>query len=194
MISSLQGKIDSISNDHAIINVNGVGFLVYMPTSALTTMGIPGDGVKIFTHLHLREDNVSLYGFTSTEELWLFETLISVSGLGPRLALAMLSSLNPEQLTTAIATGSSDMLETVPGIGKKVANRIILELKDKIGSGWIATPTTEIARENTDVLAALTSLGYSAAEATKAIASLPATEEINLEDKIKTALQYLGNG
>lgn len=194
MISSLQGKIDSISNDHAIINVNGVGFLVYMPTSALTTMGIPGDGVKIFTHLHLREDNVSLYGFTSTEELWLFETLISVSGLGPRLALAMLSSLNPEQLTTAIATGSSDMLETVPGIGKKVANRIILELKDKIGSGWIATPATELARENTDVLAALTSLGYSAAEATKAIASLPATEEISLEDKIKTALQYLGNG
>ena len=194
MISSLQGKIDSISNDHTIINVNGVGFLVYMPTSALTTMGIPGDGVKIFTHLHLREDNVSLYGFTSTEELWLFETLISVSGLGPRLALAMLSSLNPEQLTTAIATGSSDMLETVTGIGKKVANRIILELRDKIGSGWIATPATELARENTDVLAALTSLGYSAAEATKAIASLPATEEINLEDKIKTALQYLGNG
>ena len=193
MISSLQGKIGSISNEYAIIDVNGIGFLVYMPTSALTTIGIPGNEVKIFTHLHLREDNVSLYGFTSTEELWLFETLITVSGLGPRLALAMLSALSPAQLTTAIATGSSEMLETVSGIGKKVANRIILELKDKIGSGWIATPAMEIARENTDVLAALTSLGYTAAEATKAIANLPSTEETNLEDKIKTALQYLGN-
>ncbi len=192
MISSLQGKIDSISSDSAIIDVNGIGFLVYMPTSALTTMGMPGTEVKVFTHLHLREDNVSLYGFASTGELWLFETLIGVTGLGPRLALAMLSAFNPEQLTTAIATGSSDMLETIPGIGKKVANRIILELRDKIGSGWIATPATELARENTDVLAALTSLGYSAAEATKAIANLPATEETNLEDKIKTALQYLG--
>lgn len=193
MISSLQGKIGSISNEYAIIDVNGIGFLVYMPTSALTTIGIPGNEVKIFTHLHLREDNVSLYGFTSTEELWLFETLITVSGLGPRLALAMLSALSPAQLTTAIATGSTEMLETVSGIGKKVANRIILELKDKIGSGWIATPAMEIARENTDVLAALTSLGYTAAEATKAIANLPSTEETNLEDKIKTALQYLGN-
>ena len=192
MISSLRGRIESISNDYAIIDVNGVGFLLYMPTSALTTIGTPGNEVKIFTHLHLREDNVSLYGFSSNEELWLFETLIGVSGLGPRLALAMLSALSPEQLTTAIATGSSEMLETIPGIGKKVANRIILELKDKIGSGWIATPALEIARENTDVLAALTSLGYTAAEATKAVASLPVTEESNLEDKIKTALQYLG--
>ena len=188
MISSLRGRIESISNDYAIIDVNGVGFLLYMPTSALTTIGTPGNEVKIFTHLHLREDNVSLYGFSSNEELWLFETLIGVSGLGPRLALAMLSALSPEQLTTAIATGSSEMLETIPGIGKKVANRIILELKDKIGSGWIATPALEIARENTDVLAALISLGYTAAEATKAVASLPATEESNLEDKIKTAL------
>jgi Holliday junction DNA helicase RuvA len=193
MISNLRGRIESISAEYAIIVVNGVGFLVYMPTSALTTIGIPGNEVKVFTHLHLREDNVSLYGFTSAEELWLFETLIGVTGLGPRLALAMLSAMNSEQLTTAIATGSSEMLETIPGIGKKVANRIILELKDKIGSGWIATPAMEIARGNTDVLAALTSLGYSAAEATKAIANLPVTEESSLEDRIKTALQYLGN-
>ena len=105
----------------------------------------------------------------------------------------MLSALSPEQLTTAIATGSSEMLETIPGIGKKVANRIILEIKDKIDSGWIATPAQEIARENTDVLSALTSLGYSAAEATKAVASIPATEDSSLEENITTALRYLGN-
>jgi len=192
MISSLHGKVESLSSDQAIINVSGIGFQVYMPTTALTALGIPGDEVNVFTHLHLREDNVSLYGFTSTEELWLFETLISVSGLGPRLALSMLSSLNTEQITTAIATGSIEMLEMIPGIGKKVANRIILELKDKIGAGWIATPATELARENTDVLAALTSLGYSAAEATKAVTTLPADSKLDLEEKIRIALQYLG--
>lgn len=192
MISSLHGKIESLGSDQAIINVGGIGFQVYMPTTTLTTLGIPGDDVNVFTHLHLREDNVALYGFISTEELWLFETLISVSGLGPRLALSMLSSLNTDQITTAIATSSIEMLEMIPGIGKKVANRIILELKDKIGAGWIATPTTELARENTDVLAALTSLGYSAAEATKAITNLPIDTNLDLEEKIRIALQYLG--
>jgi Holliday junction DNA helicase RuvA len=192
MISSLQGKLDSFGTDYAIINVGGIGFQIFMPTTALSTLGIPGDEVKVFTHLHLREDNVSLYGFTSTEELWLFETLIGVSGLGPRLALGMLSALSPEQITTAIATSSIEMLDMIPGIGKKVANRIILELKDKIGAGWIATPATELTRENTDVLAALTSLGYSAAEATKAITNLPADTDLDLEEKIRIALQYLG--
>jgi Holliday junction DNA helicase RuvA len=193
MISSLHGKIESLGSDQVIINVGGIGFQVYMPTTALATLGRPGDEVSIFTHLHLREDNVALYGFTSAEELWLFETLISVSGLGPRLALSMLSALNTEQITTAIATGSIEMLDMIPGIGKKVANRIILELKEKIGAGWIVTPATELARENTDVLAALTSLGYSAAEATKAVANLPADTNLDLEGKIKMALQYLGS-
>ena len=194
MISSLHGKIESSGSDQVIINVGGIGFQVYMPTTALATLGRTGDEVDVFTHLHLREDNVALYGFTTTEELWLFETLISVSGLGPRLALSMLSALNSEQITTAIATGSIEVLEMIPGIGKKVANRIILELKDKIGAGWIAIHATELAQENTDVLAALTSLGYSAAEATKAVTNLPADTNLDLEEKIKIALQYLGSG
>ena len=193
MISSLQGKVESLGNDWAIINVGGIGFHVYMPTSDLSTLGAIGDEVKLYTHLQLREDNVALYGFTSTEELWLFQTLIGVSGLGPRLALAMLSSLSVEQITMAIATGSIDLLNMVPGIGKKVANRIILELKEKIGAGWVITPATQVTQENTDVLAALTSLGYSAAEATKAVATLPSTTDLSLEEKIKLALQYLGS-
>ena len=192
MISSLQGKIESLSTNSVIVDVNGIGFLVHMPTGALSTIGIPGTEVKIYTHLHFREDNISLFGFTTTEELLLFETLLSVSGLGPRLALAMLSSLNPGQITSAITTGSREILVMVPGIGKKVADRIILELKDKIGTSWIATPAMELARENTDVLTALIALGYSATEAMKAIASLPADESTNLEEKIKIALQYLG--
>jgi Holliday junction DNA helicase RuvA len=193
MIASLNGKVESLGGDAAIINVGGVGFRVYMPTTALSTLGKPGDNVKVFTHLHVREDNIALYGFASTEELWLFETLLGVTGLGPKLSLAMLSSLSPEQITLAIATGSIDMLDMIPGIGKKVASRIILELKEKIGAGWIITPATQVAQENTDVLAALTSLGYSAAEAVKAVAALPADRDLDLEEKIKLALQYLGS-
>lgn len=193
MIASLSGKLESVSGDGAIINVGGVGFEVFMPTTALSALGTPGNDVKVYTHMHVREDNISLYGFASTEELWLFETLLGVTGLGPKLALAMLSALSPEQITMAIATSSTDMLDMIPGIGKKVASRIILELRDKIGAGWIVTPATQMAQENTDVLSALTSLGYSAAEAMKAVAALPADEKLSLEEKIKLALQYFGS-
>ena len=193
MIASLHGKIESLGSDFAVINVGGVGFRVHMPTTALSTLGTPGQEVTIFTHLHVREDNLSLYGFATSEEQWLFETLLGVTGLGPKLSLAMLSALSPEQIMMAIATGSVDMLDMIPGIGKKVASRIILELKEKIGAGWAAAPVTEAARENTDVLAALTSLGYSAAEAVKAVAALPTDKKLDLEAKIKLALQYFGS-
>ncbi len=192
MIASLQGKLESLGSDWAVINVGGIGFQVYMPTSTLSTLGTIGEEVKLHTHLHLREDNATLYGFASTEELGLFQTLIGVSGLGPKLALAMLSALNMEQLAMAIATGSTEMLTTVPGVGKKVASRLILELKEKIGAAWIAAPAAQLAQENTDVLAALTSLGYSASEATRAVASLPPDSDLSLEEKVKLALQYFG--
>ena len=192
MISSLQGTVESLGADGAIINVGGIGFQVFMPTTGLSALGTPGTEVTVYTHLHVREDNLSLYGFITADELWLFETLIGVTGLGPRLALAMLSTMNPEQITTAIATASADMLTIVPGIGKRVADRIILELKEKIGAGWIITPVTQVTQDNTDVLAALTSLGYSAAEAAKAIATLPSDSTLDIEEKIKLALQYFG--
>lgn len=193
MIASLNGKLESVSGDGAVINVGGVGFQVSMPTTALSALGTPGSEVKVYTHLHVREDNLSLYGFASAEELWLFETLLGVTGLGPKLALGMLSALSAEQITTAIVTGSTDMLSMIPGIGKKVAHRIILELKEKIGAGWVVTPATQIAQENTDVLAALTTLGYSPTEAVKAVANLPADRELDLEERIKLALQYFGS-
>ncbi len=190
MIASLQGKLESLSGDSAVINVGGVGFRVYMPTSTLITLGATGKEVKLYTHLHLREDNATLYGFAGATELELFQILINVSGLGPKLALAMLSAMSVEKLTMAIATGNADLLIVIPGIGKKMANRLILELKDKIAAGWITTPAAELAQENTDVLAALTSLGYSVTEATQAVATLPHDQNLSLEEKIKLALGY----
>ncbi len=190
MIASLRGRFEALGSDWAIINVGGVGFRVYMPTSTLSTLGSVGEEVKLHTHLHLREDNATLYGFASADELGLFQTLMSVSGLGPRLALAMLSAMNVDQLSMAIATGSTDLLTVVPGVGKKMASRLVLELKEKIGAAWIAAPAAQLAQENTDVLAALTSLGYSVTEASRAVATLPPSSELSLEEKIKLALQY----
>jgi Holliday junction DNA helicase RuvA len=192
MIASLQGTIEALGGDYAIINVGGVGFRVYMPTSVLSALGKVGEEVKVYTHLRVTDDDISIYGFGSADELTLFETLIGVSGLGPRLALAMLSSLTVEQMTMAIATGSTDLLTTVPGIGKKMAGRLVLELKDKVGAGLIATPAAQVAQENTDVLAALTSLGYSVSEASRAVATLPAASDLSVEERVKLALQYLG--
>ncbi len=194
MIASLEGKLESLSGDSAVINVGGVGFLVYMPTSTLSTLGATGKEVKLYTHFHLREDNATLYGFATNDELELFQILINVSGLGPKLALAMLSAVDVEKLTMAIATSNADLLIVIPGIGKKMANRLILELKDKIAAGWITTPAAQLAAENTDVLAALTSLGYSVSEATNAVATLPPDQNLSLEEKIKLALGYFTTG
>jgi len=190
MIASLHGRLESLGSDWAIINVGGIGFQVYMPTSTLSTLGTIGEEVQLYTHHHVKEDSATLYGFASADELRLFQTLISVSGLGLKLALAMLSVMSVEKLTMAIATSSVDLLTVVPGIGKKVANRLILELKEKISAGWVTTPGVQLAEENADVLTALTALGYSVSEASRAVASLPPTSDLSLEEKIKLALQY----
>ncbi len=192
MIASLHGVLESLASDGVVVNVNGIGFRVFLPTSVLSSLGSVGKEVHLHTYLHLREDNVALYGFISPDELRLFQTLLTVSGLGPKLTLALLSTLSPEQLALAIAGGNTDLLTTVPGIGKKTAGRIILELKDKVGAGWVTAPGMEAVGENGDVLTALVSLGYSAAEASQAVASLPRDKALSLEERVRLALQYFG--
>jgi holliday junction DNA helicase RuvA len=192
MIASIEGIIDAIGTDNMIVNVNGVGFKVSVPTSVLSDMGMISREVKLYTHLHVREDEMSLYGFGSIDELRLFETLITVSGLGPKTAMGMLSAMSADQIAMAIASGSVEILTTIPGIGKKTADRLILELKDKVGGVMISTPAGRAAQENADVVTALVSLGYSVNEATRAVATLPSGQKISLEEKLKLALQYLG--
>jgi len=190
MIASLKGTLQALGGDGAIIDVHGIGFRVYMPTSTMSTLGAIGDEVELHTHLHLREDNVTLYGFATPEELGLFQTLIGVSGLGPKLALAMLSAMSVEKLAMAIAGGGADLLSEIPGIGRKTANRIILELKEKVAAGWLTAPPPEFAEENAEVLSALVSLGYSVREASHAVATLPPDPALSLEEKIRLALGY----
>ena len=192
MIASLEGIIDAVSKDSLIVNVNGIGFKVAVTTTVLSEMGITGREVKLYTHFHIREDDMSLFGFGSLDELKLFETLISVSGLGPKTGMAMLSAMSADQVAMAIPSGSVEILTTIPGLGKKTADRLILELKDKVGGVMISTPAGKAAQENADVVSALVSLGYSVQETTKAVNALPSGKKLTLENKVKLALQYLG--
>lgn len=192
MIAGLKGTVEAVGSNWVIVDVGGISFQVFLPTSILSSIGIIGKEVKLNTFLQVREDGMALYGFGSARELALFQSLISVSGIGPRLGLALLSAMDAEQLAAAIARGDEDLLTSVPGVGKKTASRIVLELKDKIGREWMITRELEAVQGNGDVLAALTSLGYSVAEATRAVASLPASGNLDLEEKIKLALKYFG--
>ncbi len=192
MIAGIKGIIEAVGPNWVIVDTGSVSFQVFVPTSTLSEMGERGREARLHTHLHVREDNLTLYGFGSPGELTLFETLITVKGIGPKLGLAMLSAMEVEQLTMAIAGGDANLLTAVPGIGKKTAERIVLELKDKIGGSLMLTRDLEAVSGNSEVVAALTSLGYSVAEATRAVGSLPSPSPDSLEEKIKLALQYFG--
>ena len=189
MIAAIDGKLQSRRTDGAVIKMGGVSLQVYMPTSTLTTLGAIGSEVQLFTHLYIKEDNVALYGFATSEELELFRTLIGVSGVGPKVALGILSALSPGQLAVAITSGSTDLLSQVPGVGPKLAGRLALELKGKLDNLMVGAP----AEGANEVVVALTGLGYSAAEAASAVASLSDTQGLGVEEQIKLALQYLAS-
>lgn len=190
MIATLEGTLEYCGIDSAVIKVGGVGVQVYLPGSTLIQLGALGDEVSLYTHLYVKEDNISLYGFTSTEEVALFKNLISISGIGPKVALALLSKLSTEQLATAIISGNVDLIQQVPGIGKKMANRLVVELRDKLEREW-KEAALPLAPKDSDAIAALTSLGYSLREAAQVVSSIPNSSELSLEEKVKTALQEL---
>ncbi len=190
MIATLHGKIQMRLEDGIIVNVGGVGFRVRVPLRTLTAIGAVGSDVQLFTHLRVREDELSLYGFAAEDDLRLFETLLTVSGIGPRVALGVLSNVPSDTLRTAIAQGNVDMLTAIPGIGKKTAQRLVLELKGKIDTTGLGE-VGELTPADTDVMNALINLGYSAAEAARAAQSVPPGTG-TIEERIRTALQYLG--
>lgn len=189
MIAGLHGTLESRGADWAIIKVGGVSFQVHMPASTLSTLGAIGEEVRLYTHLHLKEESLALYGFASAEELELFRMLIGVAGVGPKASLAMLSAMKPNDLALAIVTGNVDLLTQVPGIGKKVASRLVLELKGKLERVWVGAAVS--AEGNAEVITALTSLGYSPSEAASAVAALPDSPGLTIEEKVRLALQHL---
>jgi Holliday junction DNA helicase RuvA len=191
MIIALEGILESRGVDSAAVKVGPLSLQVYVPASTSSHLGAVGDKIRLHTHLYLREDNVAIYGFASADELALFQNLISVSGIGPKVALAFLSTLNVTQLASAIISGNVDLLTQVPGIGRKIAGRVVLELKGKLEKGWEGAVIPALTREDADVVTALTSLGYSLKEATIAVSNLPASQDMDLEEKVKLALSQI---
>ena len=191
MIATLEGLLEYRGSDSIIVNVSGIGFRVFVPGSTLCRLGAVKGKVSLYTHLHVREDNISLYGFASSEELSLFKNLISISGIGSKLALAILSAFDPGQLVMAITSGDIDLLSQAPGVGKKMAGRLVIELRGKLEKEW-KEAALPLAPESADIIAALTGLGYSLAESTRAISRLPDSGKLSLEEKIRAALQEVG--
>ncbi len=193
MIAAIEGILESQGSDWVVVRVGGISLRIYVSSSVLGQMGGRGEKVHLNTCLQVREDSLTLYGFTSAAEQELFTSLISVGGVSPRIALKMLSVLNPEQLALAIATGDIETLSRLPGIGKKTASRLVLELKEKLEKEGGVEILASRTQDSTDVMAALTFLGYSTAEAARAVVSLPGSSDLTLEEQVKIALQHLNS-
>jgi len=191
MIASLEGTIASVHRDHAVILVGGLGFKVYAPATTLDRLAA-GEGAFLHTVLIVREELVALYGFLTTAEREVFETLLKVNGVGPRLALAILGTITVDHLRGAVFSEKADILMRVPGIGKKTAQKIVLELKDKLTADVADAPAFAFSDINGDVMDALVALGYSVVEAQTAIQALPADAPETVEDRVRLALQFFG--
>ncbi|KNY28258.1 Holliday junction branch migration protein RuvA [Pseudobacteroides cellulosolvens] len=199
MIAYIKGTLEIKSNDYMIVDVNGIGYRINTSITSIEKAGAIGDGVKVYTHLYVREDIMSLYGFITREELNLFEMLISVSGVGPKAALAVISSVPVTKFGLAVITDDVKALTKAPGIGNKMAQRIILELKDKIKKEQLvetAVGDTGLEGGRSDngrageAISALIVLGYTPLEASKAVNSVY-SEEMDLESIVKNALKSL---
>ena len=194
MIAGLRGRLEAKLPDAVLVDVAGVVYRVNTSATTLDGVGEVGESVRLQTHLFVREDQLTLYGFATPEELRLFETLIGVTGVGPRLACALLSHLRSDALHDAIARENADLLATIPGVGKKTAARLILELRGKLVPAGPLAVGSPAAREDAEVVEALRALGYTTAEAHSAVARLPRDSAMTVEERVFRALQELGAG
>ena len=198
MIAYVSGILEMKLNGYIVIDVGGIGYKVFMSESAIDSLGELGEKVKVYTHHHVREDDISLYGFLSMEELNMFEMLISVSGVGAKSALSILTNVEPSSFALAVISNDVSKLVKIPGIGKKTAARIVLELKDKLKTEEAITETEEVEvaikedNKTSEVIAALQVLGYTRKEIDKVLEKMD-LDTMELEGAIKIALKLLQN-
>ncbi len=195
MIGYLKGNIMSLTSDAALIEVGGVGYEVLCSASALSALGGKKQG-ELYTYLQVREDGASLFGFSSPEEKAMFLKLVSVSGVGPKMGIAVLSGMDINSLALAIASSDVKRLSAVKGLGKKTAERIILELREKVAESTLqASPGTEVAvtasEADEDAVVALMTLGFTRQESIRAIDRARASGAVSLEDVIRAALKSM---
>lgn len=197
MISYIKGKLEAKNIDSVIIEVGGIGYKIFMSVNSMDRLGEAGTDVKVYTYMRVREDDISLYGFCSNEELKMFEQLLGVSGVGAKVALSILANISPSSFALAIITGDINTLKGLPGIGAKSAQRMILELKDKmktqeaIETEVVPVQTTVKNDKAKDAIEALQVLGYAKRDIELVIGKIN-TEELSVEEIIKQGLKYLG--
>ena len=202
MISYLKGELAAVEEEKAVIDVGGVGYGVFMPQQALSLLPQPGNEVKIHTYLNVREDAMQLFGFLTRDDLEIFKLVIGVSGIGPKGGLNILSCMSPDELRLAIMSGDAKAISAAPGIGKKTAEKMIVELRDKVdieemldhaAHGDEAEARGLEASDSdmqTEAVQALVALGYGSAESMRAVKKTSA-DCITVEDILKEALKYL---
>jgi len=203
MIASVKGKLEGVTAESVIIDVNGLGVEAIVPTTVINRLPKIDDNVRLYTYLHVREDAMQLYGFLEKEDLDFFKLLITVNGIGPKAAIAILSSMHTDILTFAILSEDTKTIEKAQGIGSKTAKKLVLELKDKVGIIKIPKNTGSENYDNNvltiginseikdEAVQVLTALGYSQTEAVKAISTVEISEKMTSEELVKLALKNL---
>lgn len=197
MIAFVSGILEMKLNGYIVIDVGGVGYKVFMSEASIDALGELGDKVKVYTHHHVREDDISLYGFLTMEELNMFELLISVSGVGAKSALSILANIEPSSFALAVISNDTSKLVKIPGVGAKTAARIILELKDKLKNQDLVDKKKDVVKkinideENVDeAISALQVLGYNRKDIEKVFEKIE-LDSLSLEEMIKQGLKYL---
>ncbi|MFH1361892.1 MAG: Holliday junction branch migration protein RuvA [bacterium] len=198
MISHLNGILEHIGKNYLVVEVANVGYHVNVPASTLARLPKLGGAIKLFTSQVVREDDISLYGFLSQEERSLFSLLLKVSGIGPKAAMSILAAFPLEKVVSAITSGDVNLLSTAPGIGKKTAQKLVIELREKVAKAYVVKPSDMIigleGSESTlvsDSISALIALGYTPREARETILKLGIDPGANLEEIVKGALKTL---
>ncbi|HZD57633.1 MAG TPA: Holliday junction branch migration protein RuvA [Anaerolineales bacterium] len=192
MIATLSGKIIQVEADSVVVEVSGVGYQVFIP-APLRDQLRRGENVFLFTHLVVRQDALALYGFETPEGREFFDLLLGVNGVGPRLALAILSVLTPDTIRRSVFNEQAEVFSRVPGVGKKTAQKILFHLQDKITVVEGLEPMAAFSEVDSEVLNALTALGYSVVEAQAALQAIPPDAPQDVEERLRLALQYFGS-
>jgi Holliday junction DNA helicase RuvA len=189
MISRISGAVWETGEGYVVVRTGGLGFKVYVPSNVLEHVRKVEQPLDLFTYFHVRENRLALYGFLTKEQRSLFELLLDISGVGPTVALSLLSTISPDALRQAVIRDEPRLLTRVPGIGSKTAKKIIFNLKDEVIPAEGTTPL--LTDTDTEVIAALTELGFSLVEAQSALQNLPRDEELSVEERIRLALSSL---
>lgn len=200
MFSYIKGELVEVNPDHIVLDVGGIGYMIYISGQAMNELPLMNSELKCHTYLYLREDIMMLYGFLDKDELEIFKLLIGVSGIGPKGAMGILSALSPDDLRFAVLSGDAKAISRAPGIGAKTAQRVVLELKDKLSlEDAFEKKTEHVASASAlgtnsvknDAVMALSALGYSSSESLKAVSKVAITEDMSVEDVLREALKHL---